>query len=161
MLPLPHFLEQSEDVLGLCAFVAVEGLAVGIVLIGEGDDVVLDLLLHVRVDIEGYLELTVLRSALVLLRAQVGYLQLYLAEFRNHVVEAIAEDRVAFVLVNLEVQFFEELVLPLDELLLANAEENGYLGSQPPELFVLDDSCALGIVLLPETQAILEVEDVD
>lgn len=60
MLPLPHLLEESEDVLGLCAFVVVEGLTVGVVLVGEGDDVVLDLLLHFRTNIEGYLELAVL-----------------------------------------------------------------------------------------------------
>ena len=41
--------------------------------------------------------------------------------------EAIAKHGVAFVLVNLKVQFFEELVLPLDEFLLANAEEDGDL----------------------------------
>lgn len=75
--------------------------------------------------------------------------------------EAIAEHWVALVLVNLEVQLFEELVLPLDEFLFADAEENGDLGGQPPKLLVLDNSCPLGIVLLPETQAIFELEDVD
>ena len=69
MLPLPHFLEEPEDVLRLCAFVAAEGLAVGIVLFRERDDVVLDLLLDLRVNIEAYLELAVLRRVLVLLRA--------------------------------------------------------------------------------------------
>ena len=75
--------------------------------------------------------------------------------------EAIAKHGVAFVLVNLKVQFFEELVLPLDEFLFADAEEDGNLRCQPPKLFVLDYSCSFGIILLPETQAVFELEDVD
>lgn len=64
-------------------------------------------------------------------------------------------------LIDLKVQFFEKFILPFDEFLFAYAEENGDLRSEPPKLFILNNSCPLRIILLPETQTIFELEDVN
>lgn len=150
MLPLPHFLEKAEYVFSLCAFVVMERLTVGIILFRERNDVIFYLLFDIRVNIEWYLDLAVLWSSLLLLRAQICYLKLYLAEFSNHIVETIAKHSITFVLVNLKVQFFKELVFSFNEFLFANTKENGYLRCQSPKLFILDNSCSLGIIFLPK-----------
>jgi hypothetical protein len=61
----------------------------------------------------------------------------------------------------LQVQFLEKLVLPLNELLFAYAEQNSYLGGQPPEFFIVDDPGGMRVVFLPSTEAVLQLEDVD
>jgi hypothetical protein len=160
VLPLTHLLQQPEDILSLAALETFEGLVLLVIIIREGDDIIFDLAQHGGTDIEGDLELSPGGSFLVFV-AQIGDLQLYLAELGDDIMEAVAEDRVLLVLVNLQVQLLEELVFSLDELLLADAEEDGNLRGQPPELLVLDHAGALGVVLLPETEAVLELEDIN
>ena len=65
-------------------------------MVWERNDVIFDLLQHLLADVERYLELVacVPITAMLILIAQVSYLQFYLAEFGDNVMETITEDRV-------------------------------------------------------------------
>lgn len=158
MLPVPQLLEQPKYIFRLRTLILFEGVILGVQAIREGRDEVLDFLQHCRTDIKLDIDPGIL---LLLLRDQVGHLQLDLAELGYHVVESVAKDWVVLLLVDLEVQLLEELVLSFYQLLLADAEENCYLGGQAPELFVVHNATRMGVVLLPEVEAVLELEDVD
>lgn len=127
MLPLSHLLQQAEDVLSLATLETFEGAVFFIVLIREGNDVVLDFPEHSRTYIKGNFELVAFGGAMVFFTAQVGDLQFYLTELGDHIVETVAENRVLAMLEYLEVQFLKKLVLSLYELLLAYTKQNGNL----------------------------------
>lgn len=64
--------------------------------------------------------------------------------------KAVAKNGIALILVDLEIEFLEELIFPLYELLFADAEQDCDLGCQSPKLFVLDHSGGMRVVFLPK-----------
>jgi hypothetical protein len=160
VFPLAHLFQQTEDVLRLATLKALEGTVLFVVLVRERNDVVLDLTQHCRTNIEGDLELVV-RSTVIILIAEIGDLQFDLAELGDDIVEAVAKDGILLMLEDLQVELLKEFILSLDQLLLADTEQNGNLRGEPPEFFILDHSRTLRIVLLPQAEAVFELEDVD
>ena len=157
MFPLSQFFQEAEDVLCLPTLVLLERTVVAVKLLRKRSYIVFDLLEDHWV----YIELDVDLTILLLFGTQVGHLQFDFAEFGNDIMEPIAEYRVVLGLVDRKVEFLEKFVFALDQFFFADAEEDGDLGSQSPELFVLDYSCRLRVILLPEINTVFKLENVD
>ena len=102
MLPLTHLFQQTENVLGLTALIALEWTVILIVLLREWNNVILDLTQHGRADVERDLKLFVW-CIFVIFASQIGDLELDFAKFGNDIVETITKDWILLMLINLKV----------------------------------------------------------
>lgn len=69
----------------------------------------------------------------------------------DHIMELVAEQQILRTLVDGYVKHLQEVLLitHIQEVLLIHSEYYGYFGAQPPEIFVIDESQAVGVVLSP------------
>lgn len=75
--------------------------------------------------------------------------------------ESITKNRIVLLLIDLKVKFLEKFVFSFDQFFLADAEKNGNLRSQSPELFIMYDSSGMRIIFLPQIETVFKLKDVD
>lgn len=130
-------------------------------MIRKRSDVILNFFEYSRAYVKLYLNfiiLLLLRRIVVM--TQIGHLQLYFTKLCDNVMKSIAQHRRVDTLVYLKIKLLKKFVFPLNQLFLADSEKNGDFRSKFPEFFVLNNSRCHWIILLPQTQTFLQLEDI-